>query len=136
MEDDESMLTSQETAQQKLVYITNLEKDSWNFSIEFNEEEGPKDKKPLAKNRPFERPSLINLNHDSKVYKEYGSENNNEEENEREKITKNMKEITYTKIGSYDSGEQAKLQKIKKPKNDHRMARNEEKMRKLLSPRK
>ena len=44
MEDDASMLTTQETAQQKLVYITNLGKDSQNYSIELNEEEGPKDK--------------------------------------------------------------------------------------------
>ena len=56
MEDDASMLTTQETAQQKLMYITNLEKDSQNYSIELNEEEGPKDRKPPAKNRPFESP--------------------------------------------------------------------------------
>ena len=40
---------------------------------------------------------------------------------------KNMKEITYTEIGIYDSGEQAKLQKIEKLKNDHEIPRNEEK---------
>ena len=44
MEDDVSMLTTEETDQRKLVYITNLEKDSQNYSIELNEEEGPKDK--------------------------------------------------------------------------------------------
>ena len=32
---------------------------------------------------------------------------------------KNTKEITYTKISSYDSREQAEQQKIKKPKSDH-----------------
>ena len=34
------------------------------------------------------------------------------------------------------SGEQAELQKNKKPKNAHKKSRNKEKMRKLLSPRK
>ena len=101
-----------------------------------NEEKDPKDKKPPVKNRPLERPSLTNLNHSSKIYEESGSENDIAEEIEREKNTKNMKEITYTNIGSYDSGEQAKLQKIEKPKNGHEIPRNQEKMRKLLSPRK
>ena len=85
------------------------------------------DKKLPAKNRPLERPSLITLNHGPKIYKESGSENDNAEEIKREKNMKNMKEITYTKIGSYDSGEQAKLQKIEKLKNDHEIPRNEEK---------
>ena len=130
------MLTTQETAQQKLVYITNLEKDSQNYDIELNEEEGPRDKKPPAENRPFERPFLINLNNDSKISEKAGGENDNAEENEREKNTKKMKEITCTEIGSYDSGEWAELQKIEKPKTDHEKPRNEEKRRKLLSPRK
>ena len=106
------------------MYITNLEEDSQNYGIELNEEEAPNDKKPPVKNRPLERPSLINLNHSSNIYKESGSENDNAEENKRGKNRKNM-EITYTKIGSNDSGEQAKLQKIQKPKNDHKKARNE-----------
>ena len=58
------------------------------------------------------------------------------EEIDREKKMKNMKEIAYIKISSYDIGEWAKLQKIKKPKNDHKIPINQEKMRKLLSPRK
>ena len=40
---------------------------------------------------------------------------------------KKMKETTYTEIGSYNSGEWAELQKIKKPKNDHEIPRNQEK---------
>ena len=104
-EDDVSMLATQETAQQKLVYITNLEEDSQNYGVGLNKEEGPKDKKPPVKNRALERPSLINLSHSSKIYEESGSENNIMEELKREKYMKKMKEITYTKIGSYDSGE-------------------------------
>ena len=58
-EDNVSMLNTQETAQQKLVYITNLAKDLQTHSIELNEEEGPKDKKPAAKNRPLEGPVKV-----------------------------------------------------------------------------
>ena len=80
-----SMLNTQETAQQKLVYITNLEEDSQNYCIELNEEEAPKDKIHPVKNMLLERPSIINLNHNSKIYKESGSENNNAQEIKREK---------------------------------------------------
>ena len=51
------MLNTQETAQQELVYITNLENDLQNYGTKLNEEKGPKEKKPAAKNRFFERPS-------------------------------------------------------------------------------
>ena len=132
MEDDALMLDTQETAQQQVVYITNLEKDLQNHGREMNEEEGPKDKRPVAKNRPLERPSLIYLNHGSKIYEESGSENDNAEEIERGKNMKNMKEIVYTNISSYERGEWAKQQKIEKPKNDHKVPRNQEKNEKAL----
>ena len=51
-----------------------------------------------------------------KSMKKSGSENNIMEEIEREKNMKNMKEIAYANIGSYDNGEQAELQKIKNPR--------------------
>ena len=102
-------LTTKETSQKKLVYITNLKKqtegtlnDSRNYGAELNEEEGPEDKKPPVKNSPFERPSLINFNNEVEVYEEPGSENDNAEETEREKNLKKMKEITYIKIDSDD----------------------------------
>ena len=136
MEDDTSMLSTQETAQQQLVYITNLENDLQNHGAKMNEEKGQKDKKPAAKNRLFERPSLVNLNHSYKMYKESGSENDNVEENTKGENKKNTKELTYTNISSYERGKQAEQHKIKKHKNDHEIPRNQEKMRKLLSPRK
>ena len=60
---------------------------------------------PAAKNRPFERPSLVNLNHSSKMPEESGSENENVEENEKGENEKNKKESAYTNIGSYKKGE-------------------------------
>ena len=52
------------------MYITKLENDLQNHGIKVNEEEGPKDKKPATKNRPCERPSLINPDHGFKMYED------------------------------------------------------------------
>ena len=93
-----------------------LEKDLQNHSTKINEEEGTKDKKPAERNRPLERPSLINLNHGSKIYEESCSENNDVEEIEKEKNMKNTKEVVYASISSYKRGEQAEQQKIKNPR--------------------
>ena len=43
-EDDRLTLNTQETEQQQLVYITNLEDDLQKNSTKLNEEEGPKEK--------------------------------------------------------------------------------------------
>ena len=86
------------------MYITNLENDLQNHGTKLNEEKCPKDKKPAAKNRPFEKPSLVNLNHDSKMYEESGSENNNVVENEKGENKKNTKESTHTNISSHEKG--------------------------------
>ena len=44
------------------------------------DEEGPNNKKPAVENRLFEKPTLNNLNHVSKLYKESGSDNKNIED--------------------------------------------------------
>ena len=51
---------------------------------------------------PFEKPSLVNLNHSSKMYEESGSENENIKENVKGENEMNTKESTYTNIGSYE----------------------------------
>ena len=76
------------------MYITNLEDDLQNNSTKMNEEKDPKDKKPAVKNRPFERTSLVNLNHSSKMCEESGSKIKNIEENKKGENEKNMKEST------------------------------------------
>ena len=86
------------------MYITNLEDDLQKNGTKLTEEKGPK-KKTCRKNRPSERPSLVNLNHVSKMYEESGSENENVEENKKGENKKNAKESTYTNIGSNDRGE-------------------------------
>ena len=97
-----------------------------------NEKECPKDKKPAVKNMPLERPSLINLNHSSKIYEKSGSENDHVEENEKGENKKNMKALANTNIGSYERGEQAEQWKIEKPENDHKIPRNQDKNEKAL----
>ena len=66
------------------------------------------------------------------MYEESGSENDIVEENEKGENEKNTKEIAYTNINIYERGEQAKQWKIKKPKNDHKITRNQEKNEKAL----
>ena len=116
-ENDRSMLDTQETAQQQLVYITNLEDDLQKNSTKLNEEEGPKDKKACRKNRLLERPSLVNLSHVSELYEESGSENKNIEENRKGENEKNVKELRYTIINRHKIGKQAKQQKNENPRN-------------------
>ena len=108
MEDNASTLETQEMAQWQLVYISNLENDLQKHGTKVNEEEGQKDKRPAAKNMLFERPSLINPNHSSKMYEESGSENDNVEESKKRENEKNTRELAYTSIGSYKRGKQAK----------------------------
>ena len=114
------------------MYITNLENDLQNHGTKLNEEKCPKDKKPAAKNRPFERPSLVNLYLSSKMYEDSGSENNNVEENEKGENEKNTNELTYTNISSYERGKWAEQCKIEKPKNDNKIPRNQEKNEKAI----
>ena len=135
-EDDGSRLNTQETEQQQLVYITNLEDDLQKNSTNLYEEEGPKNKRPAVKIRLFEKPSLVNLSHVSELYEESGSEDENIEENKKGENKKNAKESSYTNINDHKKREQAKPLKDEKPKKHHEIPRIEEKMRKLLSPRK
>ena len=130
------MLDTQETAQQQLVYITNLEDDLQKNSTKLSEEEGPKDKEPAVKNKFFERPSLVNLSHVSELYKESGSENKNIEENGKGENKKNVKESSYTNINRHNKGTQGDQLKNEKAKKDHEIPRIGGEMRKVLSPRK
>ena len=56
------------------MFITYLKDGLQKNGTKSYEEEGPKDKKPAVKNRPFEKPSLVNLSHVSKLYEESVSE--------------------------------------------------------------
>ena len=62
-EDDGSTLDMEEPEQQQVVYLTNLENGLQKDSTKLYDEEGPNEKKPAAKNRLIEEPTLNNLNH-------------------------------------------------------------------------
>ena len=64
----------EEYDQQQIVYITNLEDGLQKNSTKLYDEEGPNEKKPAAKNRLIEEPSLNNLNHIFELYEESGSD--------------------------------------------------------------
>ena len=78
------------------MYITNLGDDLQKNGTKMYEEEGPKDKKPAAKNRFFEKPSLNNFSHIYELYEESGSEDKNIKVNEKGENKKNVKESSYT----------------------------------------
>ena len=81
------------------------------------------------KNRLFERPSLVNLSHASKLYEESGSEDKNIEVNEKGENKNNAKESSYTNIDECKEKEkeQAKLLKDEKHKYHHEIPRKRKK---------
>ena len=103
-------------------------------STKMYEEEGPKDKKPAIKNRLFERPSLVNLSHVSKLYEESGREDKNNEVNKKGKNKKNTKESSFTNIDDHKEKEQAELLKDEKQKYHHKIPRKKGGNDKLWSP--
>ena len=135
-EDDRSTLDTQETEQPQLVYIMNLEGGLQKDGMKLYEEEGPNNKKPTAKNRHFEEPTLNNLSHIYELSEESGSDNNNIEEIVNIENKKNVKESSYTNMDKGKEGEQADLLHDEKPRNPHKSPSKKGKMRKLWSPRK
>ena len=109
-----------------------LQKDS----MKLYDEEGPNNKKPPAKNRRFEGPTLNNLNLIYELYEESGSDNKNIEEIVKGENKKNSKERSYTNMDKGKAKKQADLLSKEKPRNHHDISRKKEKMRKLWSPRK
>ena len=72
-EDDRSTLEMEETEQQEIVYITNLE-DVYEKTVQNCMMKKAQTKKPAARNRRVEEPSPNDLNHVFEVYKESGSD--------------------------------------------------------------
>ena len=73
-EGDGPTLGEEEPEQQQIVYITNLEDGLRKDGTTLYEEEVPNEKKPTARNRPIEVPSLNNPNHVFDTYGESDSE--------------------------------------------------------------
>ena len=103
-EDDGSTLEMEEPKRQQVVYITNLKIGLRKDGTELNDEEGPNKKKPAARNRRVEEPSLINLNHVFEVYENSGSDVDYIEDSLKGENKKNSKEENYTNIDEKKEG--------------------------------
>ena len=75
-EGDGSTLGTEEPEQQQIVYITNLEDGLRKDGTTLYDEKGLNEKKPAARYRPIEVPSLNNPNHVFDIYRESGSDVN------------------------------------------------------------
>ena len=103
-EDDRSTLEMEEPKQQQVVYIMNLENSLQKDGTKLYDEEGPNEKKPSAKNRLIEEPSLNNLNHVFEVYEESGSDIDYIEDSLKGENKKNSKEENYTNMDEKKEG--------------------------------
>ena len=111
-EDDRSTLEMEETEQQEIVYITNLE-DVYEKTVQNCMMKKAQTKKPAARNRRVEEPSPNNLNHVFEVYEECGSDVDYIEDSLKGENKKNSKEDNYTNMDEKKEGKQADLLKSK-----------------------
>ena len=89
-------------------------------------------KKPAARNRLIEEPSLNNLNHVFEVYKESGSDVDYIEDSLKGENKKNLKEDNYTKMDEEKEGKQADLLRSKITRYDHDIPRKKGENEKAL----
>ena len=105
------------------MYITNLKGGLQKDGTKLYNEEGPNNKKPAAKIRHFEEPTLNNLNPVYKLYEESGSDNKNIEEIVKGENKKNSKERSYTNMDEGKEGKQADPLNKEKSRNHHNIPR-------------
>ena len=103
-----------EPKQQQVVYIINLENSLQKDGTKLYDEEDPDKKKPAAKNRFVEEPSLNNLNH-VELYKESGSDNDHIVDSLKGEYKKNSKQEDYTNMDEKKEGKLADLLNKEKP---------------------
>ena len=105
-------LGGEEPEQQQIVYITNLEDGLRKDGTTLYEEEIPNEKKPAARNRPIEVPSLNNPNHVFDTYGESDSDVIYIEDFSKGEARKNSKEHDYANMELEKEGKQADLQDL------------------------
>ena len=135
-EADASTLETEEPDQQEVVYIMNLEDGLRNYGTKLYDEKDPNEKKPVARNRLIEEPSLNNPNHVFEMYEESCSDVDHLEDFLKGENEKNSKEDNYTNMDEKKEGKQADPLRSKITRYDHDIPRKREKMRKLWSQRK
>ena len=135
-EGDGSTLGTEEPEQQEVVYITNLEDGLQEDGTALYDETGPNERKPAARNRPIEVPSLNNPYHVFDIYGESDSDIIYIEDFSKGEARKNSKEYDYTNMDLEKEGKQADLQELNIMRYRHDIPRKKVKMRKLWSRRK
>ena len=125
-------METEEPEQQEVVYITNLENGLQKHSTKLYDEKGPDKKKPAAKNRFVEEPSLNNLKHVFEVYEESGSDVDCIENSLKGENKKNSKEDNYTNMDEKKEGKQADLLKLEKLQYHHNIPRKKGQNEKAL----
>ena len=122
-EGDRSTSGTEEPEQQEIVYITNLEDCLQKDGTTLYDGKGLNEKKPAARNRPFEVPSLNNPNHVFDTYEESGSDVSYIEDFLKGEDKKNPKEHDYTNMDVKKEGKQADLQESKITRYHHDIPR-------------
>ena len=102
-----STLATEEPGQQEVVYIMNLEDGLRNYGTKLYDEKDPNKKKPVARNRLIEEPSLNNPIHVFEMYEESGSDVDHLEDSLKGENEKNSKEDDYTNMDEEKEGKQA-----------------------------
>ena len=121
-----STLGTEEPKQQEIVYITNLEDGLQKDGTAMYDEESPNEKKPAARNRPIEVPSLNNPNHVFDIYGESRSDVNYIEDFVKGEEKKNSKEYNYINMDVKKEGKQANRQDpMKKGENEKALVTKE-----------
>ena len=94
------------------MYITNLEDGLRKNGTTLYEGKDPSEKKPAARNRPIEVPSLNNPNHVFDTYGESDSDVIYIEDFSKGEARKNSKEYDYANMDLEKEGKQADLQDL------------------------
>ena len=131
-EGDRSTLGTEEPEQQQIVYITNLEDGLRKDGTTPYGEKGPNEKKPAARNRPIEVPSLNNPNHVFDIYGESDSDVNYIEDFSKREDKRNSKEYNYTNMDVKKEGKQADLQESNITRYHHDIPRKKGENEKAL----
>ena len=131
-EGDGPTLGGEEPEQQQIVYITNLEDGLRKDGTTMYEEEVPNEKKPAARNRPIEVPSLNNPYHVFDTYGEYDSDVIYIEDFSKGEARKNSKEHDYANMDLEKEGKQADLQDLNITRYHHEISRKKGENEKAL----
>ena len=125
-------MVTEEPKQQEVVYITNLEDGLRKDGTTMYDEKGPNQKKPAARNRPIEVPSLNNPNHVFDIYGESDSDVNYIKDFSKGEDKRNSKEYDYANMDLEKEGKQADPEELNITQYRHNIPRKKGENEKAL----